>query len=217
MKSQFIAIEGLEGAGKSTAMEVLLSTLKQAGVEQILTTREPGGTPIAEEIRNLVKSHDLTESMLPETELLLMYASRVQLVEHVIKPSLNAGKWVMSDRYELSTWAYQGGGRGINDEIIAAISRAVLQGFKPDFTLYLDIDPKLGLERAGKRGVLDRFEREALAFFERVRAKYLLLATDNPTIAIIDASQDVSHVTAAICAALKQRYPQLSWRVNHDG
>lgn len=210
--AQFIAIEGLEGAGKSTAIKTIQQILKDAGINQVLTTREPGGTPVAEKIRHLVKHHDEAgekEELLPYTELLLMYASRLQLTEHVIKPALAREEWVISDRFELSTWAYQGGGRRIPDEAIAVISRHVLQGFAPDLTLYLDVPPLLGLDRASKRGELDRFESEKVAFFERVNEKYHWLAKHRPNIIVIDAAQPLEQVTEAICAALRKRYPKL--------
>jgi len=211
MQAQFIVVEGLEGAGKSTAIDSIKSLLKSAGITNILTTREPGGTPLAEKIRHLVKDHFSPEPIYPETELLLMYAGRVQCINHVVKPALAAGSWVISDRHELSTRAYQGGGRQLPDTLIDAIYQAVLHGFKPDFTLYLDVDPKLGLQRAGQRGVLDRIERENLAFFERTRARYLELASQDPLIVTVNAMQDLPAVQADILKALQQRYPELSF------
>jgi dTMP kinase len=211
MQAQFIVVEGLEGAGKSTAIDWIKSQLKTAGITEIITTREPGGTPLAEKIRHLVKDHFSPEPIFPETELLLMYASRVQCVNHVVKPALSQGSWVISDRHELSTRAYQGGGRQLPEALIESIYQAVLHGFQPNFTLYLDIDPVLGLQRANQRGVLDRIERENLAFFERTRARYLELASGDPHIVTIDAMQDIPSVRQAITKALKHRYPNLSF------
>ena len=202
MSSKFIVIEGLEGAGKSTAVSYVLDWLRQHGITQLETTREPGGTPLAEKMRAIVKEvHD--EPLTIQAELLLMYAARVQLVENRIKPALKNGTWVVGDRHDLSSQAYQGGGRGIDAALINQIKHAVLGDFAPDLTLYLDIDPAIGLERARQRGELDRIEQEALAFFQRTRARYLELAKQDPTIYIIDAAQSPEQVQAAINTVLE--------------
>ena len=202
MSSKFIVIEGLEGAGKSTAVSYVLDWLRQHGITQLETTREPGGTPLAEKMRAIVKEvHD--EPLTIQAELLLMYAARVQLVENRIKPALKNGTWVVGDRHDLSSQAYQGGGRGIDATLINQIKHAVLGDFAPDLTLYLDIDPAIGLERARLRGELDRIEQEALAFFQRTRARYLELAKQDPTIYIIDAAQSPEQVQAAINTVLE--------------
>lgn len=202
MSSKFIVIEGLEGAGKSTAVSYVLDWLRQHGITQLETTREPGGTPLAEKMRAIVKEvHD--EPLTIQAELLLMYAARVQLVENRIKPALKNGTWVVGDRHDLSSQAYQGGGRGIDAALINQIKQAVLGDFAPDLTLYLDIDPAIGLERARQRGELDRIEQEALAFFQRTRARYLELAKQDPTIYIIDAAQSPEQVQAAINTVLE--------------
>lgn len=203
MNGKFIVIEGLEGAGKSTAVSYVLDWLRSHGVAQLETTREPGGTPLAEKMRSIVKEvHD--EPLTIQAELLLMYAARVQLVENRIKPALAKGAWVVGDRHDLSSQAYQGGGRGIAPELIQQIKQAVLGDFAPDLTLYLDIDPAVGLQRARERGELDRIEQEALAFFQRTRARYLELARQDKRIHIIDASQTPEQVQMAIHAALEQ-------------
>ncbi len=203
MNGKFIVIEGLEGAGKSTAVSYVLDWLRSHGVAQLETTREPGGTPLAEKMRSIVKEvHD--EPLTIQAELLLMYAARVQLVENRIKPALAKGAWVVGDRHDLSSQAYQGGGRGIAPELIQQIKQAVLGDFAPDLTLYLDIDPAIGLQRAKQRGELDRIEQEALAFFQRTRARYLELARQDKKIHIIDASQTPEQVQMAIHAALEQ-------------
>lgn len=203
MNGKFIVIEGLEGAGKSTAVSYVLDWLRSHGVAQLETTREPGGTPLAEKMRSIVKEvHD--EPLTIQAELLLMYAARVQLVENRIKPALAKGAWVVGDRHDLSSQAYQGGGRGIAPELIQQIKQAVLGYFAPDLTLYLDIDPAVGLQRARERGELDRIEQEALAFFQRTRARYLELARQDKKIHIIDASQTPEQVQMAIHAALEQ-------------
>ncbi|MFQ2099449.1 dTMP kinase [Aeromonas sanarellii] len=199
--SKFIVIEGLEGAGKSSAVRYVTDYLRAHGIERIECTREPGGTPLAERMRAIVKEvHD--ERLTVEAELLLMYASRVQLVETRIKPALAEGTWVVGDRHDLSSLAYQGGGRGIDANLIGAIKRAVLGDFKPDLTLYLDIDPAIGLQRARHRGELDRIELEQLSFFERTRARYLELAAKDDSILVIDAGQTPGRVKAAIETAL---------------
>ncbi|HHQ4678786.1 dTMP kinase [Aeromonas veronii] len=199
--SKFIVIEGLEGAGKSSAVRYVTDYLQRHGINRIECTREPGGTPLAERMRAIVKEvHD--ERLTIEAELLLMYASRVQLVETRIKPALADGVWVVGDRHDLSSQAYQGGGRGIDAALIGAIKQAVLGNFKPDLTLYLDIDPALGLQRARHRGELDRIELEQLSFFERTRTRYLELAAKDDSIVVIDAAQTPEQVKAAIERAL---------------
>ncbi|MFQ2011940.1 dTMP kinase [Aeromonas veronii] len=199
--SKFIVIEGLEGAGKSSAVRYVTDYLQRHGINRIECTREPGGTPLAERMRAIVKEvHD--ERLTIEAELLLMYASRVQLVETRIKPALADGVWVVGDRHDLSSQAYQGGGRCIDAQLIGAIKQAVLGNFKPDLTLYLDIDPALGLQRARHRGELDRIELEQLSFFERTRTRYLELAAKDDSIVVIDAAQTPEQVKTSIERAL---------------
>ncbi|WP_333607689.1 dTMP kinase [Arsukibacterium sp.] len=198
---KFIVVEGLEGAGKSSAIATIKQWLEQQGAS-VVCTREPGGTPLAEKLRTLVKQVDASEQLAAETELLLMYAARVQLVSNVIRPALSNGHWVLADRHDLSSRAYQGGGRQLDDKLIDAIRLAVLGDTRPDFTLYLDIDPALGLARAAQRGELDRIEQEQLAFFQRTRLRYQQLAATEPAIVTIDASQPLPQVQAAILQAL---------------
>ena len=204
MTPKFIVIEGLEGAGKSTAIRHVAQWLRTHGIAQIELTREPGGTPLAERMRAIVKEVH-SEPLTIQAELLLMYAARVQLVETRIKPALAAGYWVLGDRHDLSSQAYQGGGRGIDAALIKQIKQAVLGDFAPDLTLYLDIDPAIGLQRARQRGELDRIELEQLGFFERTRQRYLELAAADPTIVVIPADQPEEAVAAAIAAVLEQR------------
>ncbi|MEG0008044.1 dTMP kinase [Aeromonas lusitana] len=199
--SKFIVIEGLEGAGKSSAVGYVTDYLAAHGIKRVECTREPGGTPLAERMRAIVKEvHE--ERLTIEAELLLMYASRVQLVETRIKPALADGVWVVGDRHDLSSQAYQGGGRGIDAKLIGAIKQAVLGDFKPDLTLYLDIDPAIGLQRARHRGELDRIELEQLGFFVRTRTRYLELAAQDDSIKVIDAGKTPAEVKAAIESAL---------------
>lgn len=204
MKAQFIVIEGLEGAGKSTAVRYVAEWLAAQGIGDLEMTREPGGTPLAERMRALVKEvHE--EPLTMQAELLLMYAARVQLVENRIKPALQAGRWVLGDRHDLSSQAYQGGGRGIDAVLIQRIREAVLGDFAPDLTIYLDIDPAIGLARARARGELDRIEREQLDFFVRTRARYRELAAQDPRIETVDAAQAPEAVARAIQAILERR------------
>ena len=197
-KAKFIVVEGLEGAGKSTAINAILDVLAQHGVENVVKTREPGGTTLAEKMRSLVKEEHEGEVLQDMSELLLMYAARVQLVENVIKPALAEGKWVLGDRHDMSSQAYQGGGHQIACETMANLKNTTLGEFKPDLTLYLDIDPKLGLERARGRGELDRIEKMDISFFERTRARYLELANADDSVFVVDASQSIDQVAASI-------------------
>ncbi len=202
-QGKFIVIEGLEGAGKSTAINALLTELQKAGIADVINTREPGGTALAEKMRALVKEDHEGEALQDTSELLLMYAARIQLVETVIKPALAQGLWVVGDRHDLSSQAYQGGGREIDLQTMSALKNIALKGFEPDLTLYLDIDPKVGLERARGRGELDRIERMDISFFERTRQRYLDLASENPSIVVINAQQTIEQVQSDICAALQ--------------
>lgn len=203
MKSKFIVIEGLEGAGKTTARDTVVDELRQQGIEDIVFTREPGGTPLAEKLRDLVKQGVENEKLTDKAEVLMLYAARVQLVDNVIKPALARGAWVVGDRHDLSSQAYQGGGRGIDSRLMQSLRDTVLGDFKPDLTLYLDLPPAIGLERARSRGALDRIEQESLAFFERTRARYLALAEQDDSIISVDASQTLPEVTASIRTALQ--------------
>ncbi|KFI10518.1 dTMP kinase [Vibrio coralliilyticus] len=202
-QAKFIVIEGLEGAGKSTAINAVLETLKQAGIEQIKNTREPGGTALAEQLRTLVKQDHEGEELQDMTELLLMYAARVQLVENVIKPALNNGTWVVGDRHDMSSQAYQGGGRQISQHTMTALKQTTLGDFKPDLTIYLDLDPRIGLERARGRGELDRIEKMDMSFFDRTRARYLELAQCDSSVVVINAEQTIELVAQDIKQALR--------------
>ncbi|AOW82094.1 dTMP kinase [Vibrio mimicus] len=203
MNAKFIVIEGLEGAGKSTAIQVVVETLHQHGINQITRTREPGGTALAEKLRALVKEDHPGEVLQDITELLLVYAARVQLVENVIKPALADGVWVVGDRHDMSSQAYQGGGRQIASSTMKNLKQTALGDFKPDLTLYLDIDPKLGLERARGRGELDRIEKMDISFFERARQRYLELAESDESVVLIDAAQSIEQVSKDIRTALE--------------
>ena len=202
MKGKFIVIEGLEGAGKSTAHQSVVAALQTLGIHDVVFTREPGGTPLAEKLRQLIK-HETEEPVTDKAELLMLYAARIQLVENVIKPALAAGKWVVGDRHDLSSQAYQGGGRQLDAHFMATLKDAVLGDFEPDLTLYLDIDPAVGLARARGRGELDRIEQMNLDFFHRTRARYLELVKANPKAVIINAEQSIEQVRADIESAVR--------------
>lgn len=195
-KGKFIVIEGLEGAGKSSAVQVVQEVMQAKG-QPLICTREPGGTPMAEAIRSCVKNN-WQEPVTAEAELLLMYAARVQLLENVIKPNLAMGNWVLGDRHDMSSRAYQGGGRQIGNALIDSLRQITLKGFEPDFTLYLDVEPEEGLRRARGRGELDRIEQQELAFFERTRQKYLEIAWQQSHTYIINGMRPMDEVQAQI-------------------
>ncbi|MCL1066974.1 dTMP kinase [Shewanella olleyana] len=203
-QAKFIVIEGLEGAGKSSAIELVKAIITQHIHQAPVCTREPGGTPLAEKMRDLVKVADETDPLCDEAECLLFYAARAQLIANVIKPALAKGTWVLGDRHNLSSLAYQGGGRGLMP-LVKSISDITLKGFKPDLTLYLDIDPQIGLTRAANRGELDRIETQKIAFFERARATFLSFAAEDDTIIVIDASKTIEQVHAQITHELTAR------------
>lgn len=198
MKSRYIVIEGLEGAGKTTAIKTVVETLAKVGITEIDFTREPGGTPLAEKLRQLIKHGIAEEKVTDKAELLMLYAARIQLIENVIKPALAKGRWVIGDRHDLSSQAYQGGGRGLSAELMQVLRNTILDDFRSDLTLYLDIEPTLGLQRARDRGELDRIEKESLDFFERTRQRYLELAAEDDTIITIDANKSLEEVQKTI-------------------
>jgi len=196
----FITLEGGEGAGKSTSIAFVREFLEHTG-RDVVVTREPGGTPLGEEIREILLHG--RDAMTVDTELLLMFAARTEHLERVIRPALSRGACVVCDRFTDATYAYQGGGRGVDDSRIRILEDWVQQGLRPDLTLLLDIPVAAGLKRAGNRSSPDRFEREQHDFFERVRQRYLLAAAQEPErIRVIDASRSISEVQAQLHAAL---------------
>jgi dTMP kinase len=194
---RFITFEGIEGVGKSTNIEYFVNILTAAGCE-VITTREPGGTPLAEQLRDLV-SKPAGEPLPGIAELLIVFAARAVHVNNVIRPALAAGKWVVCDRFTDSSRAYQGAGRGLPEEHIDQLADWVHKDLEPDLTILLDAPVETGLARAGDRGAPDRFESEASEFFGRVRACYLELAEKHPgRFVTIDATQNLEAVKANI-------------------
>ncbi|MDF2940452.1 MAG: tmk [Gammaproteobacteria bacterium] len=199
---KFITLEGGEGVGKTTSLDFIQSYLTQKGVN-LVVTREPGGTPFAEKIRNvLLEPSD--EKVDVDTELLLMFASRAQHLAELIKPAIARGEWVLCSRFTDSTYAYQGGGRGISFERIRTLEQWVHDDFQPDLTLYFDLPVEIGMQRAKARGHLDRIEQEDLDFFERVRAAYLKRAKESSRYRVIDASQSIEQVQSQIATILNE-------------
>ncbi|MBI6953636.1 dTMP kinase [Pseudomonas sp. B21-023] len=199
MSGLFITLEGPEGAGKSTNREYLAARLREQGVDVVMT-REPGGTPLAERIRELLLAPS-EERMAVDTELLLMFAARAQHLAEVIRPALARGAVVLCDRFTDATYAYQGGGRGLSVERIAILESFVQGELRPDLTLVFDLPVEVGLARAAARGRLDRFEQEGQAFFEAVRQAYLQRAGQQPQrYRLLDAAQPLSAVQQAIDA-----------------
>lgn len=203
VNARFISIEGVEGVGKTTNLKFIQQFFSDNGIP-LYCTREPGGTPLAEDIRNILL-HRNDEKIDQMTELLLMFAARTQHIAEVIKPALARGEWVLCDRFTDSSFAYQGGGRGIPMEIIEGLATLALEGFKPDFTIILDLPVDLGLERAQTRSEKDRFEQEDRAFFERVRSVFHARAKASPDrYCIIDTTPALEEVQADLHRVLTE-------------
>ena len=197
----FISLEGVEGVGKSTALLFIQTLLDQAGIDYVLT-REPGGTPLAEKIREVLLAPS-GEVMAEHTELLLMFAARSQNVAEVIKPALAAGKWVIADRFTDASFAYQGGGRGVPLDSIAMLANLVQGGLQPDMTLLLDAPVEVGIERIKQRRHQDRIEAEEIDFFVRVRQQYLASAKKYPgRFRVIAADRSLTDVEAQLQSVL---------------
>lgn len=203
MRGMFITVEGVEGVGKSTNLGFIQQLLIEAE-KTVVMTREPGGTPLAEQVRELLldaRQH----TMCDDTELLLMFAARAQHLAEVIRPGLETGNWVLCDRFTDATYAYQGGGRGIAMQRIADLENWVQGELRPDLTLLLDVPVEIGLARAEKRSTPDRFEQEKVAFFQRVRNSYLDLAKQHPErYRVIDATPALVEVQQQIRQALTE-------------
>jgi dTMP kinase len=208
----FITVEGGEGVGKSTNIAYLKDFLLKNGVE-LVVTREPGGTELAEEIRQLLlEVRD--EAVSPITELLLLFAARAQHIHHLIEPALASGQWVVCDRFTDATYAYQSGGRQMDSNMVRSLEQLAQGSLRPDYTLLFDAPVEVGMARARDRGELDRFEQEELAFFERVRQTYLQLAEESSgRYRIIDASQSLEQVQTSLSKVCRELLN--CWSVRH--
>ncbi|HUJ72693.1 MAG TPA: dTMP kinase [Verrucomicrobiae bacterium] len=202
-RGKFITFEGGEGSGKSTHIERLVARLRQAG-NRVLVAREPGGTEVGEQIRHILQYSKQSAAMVPETELLLFCASRAQLVREIIEPALNEGRVVICDRFFDSTTVYQGVGRKINPHAVAAVNSFAVGANLPDLTLVIDLDPRIGLERARGRELFDRMESQSLEFYDRVRQGYLDLSRrEARRVKVIDGSQTIDDVEKQIWDLVK--------------
>jgi len=204
MRGKFITMEGGEGAGKSTMMGRVTDWLENAG-HRVIRTREPGGTDLAEKLREILLDRN-NISLSGRAELLLMFAARAQHLEELIRPALVRGDWVLCDRFTDASWAYQGGGRGLPRDEIESLETLVHGDLQPDLTLLLDLPVELGMKRAARRSQADRFEQESTLFFERVRNAYLERAEAAPErFAVIDAASNMEEVWSQIESVLHQR------------
>lgn len=202
-RGRFITVEGIEGAGKSTQMDVLRRFLDAKGIPVVMT-REPGGTPLGEAVRALLLNPD-DGGMSADAELLLVFAARAEHLHKVVRPALESGNWVLSDRFTDATYAYQGGGRGIAQARIAALEQWVQGDLRPDLTLLLDVTVETGMARITARGQPDRFEREDGAFFQRIRDNYLQRAAAEPRrFRRVDASAPVERVSQEVCDRVEE-------------
>ncbi|BCD96757.1 dTMP kinase [Marinagarivorans cellulosilyticus] len=207
MQGRFVTVEGTEGVGKSTNIAVIKEWLNERSIP-FVATREPGGTPLAESLRELLLANR-DESVDATAELLMVFAARAQHLNTLIKPHLDAGTWVLSDRFTDATYAYQGCGRGLDLALISQLEVLVQKTLRPDITVYLDVDVKVGLARAAARGELDRFEKEDVDFFERVRKGYLARVSQDPErYLVVNAGQELPAVKRDLLAALDCAFPQ---------
>jgi dTMP kinase len=198
---KFISLEGIEGVGKTTHLNFIAMHLHEHNIP-VLATREPGGTPLADEIRHFLLAEH-TETICPDSELLLLFAARAQHIARVIQPALNDHKWVVCDRFTDASYAYQGAGRGLGSQKIALLENLVQGNLRPDLTILFDAPLNVAFERMKQRGKIDRFESESILFFERVRNAYLALATEHPTrIKIISTDCSIEETQAEIIKIL---------------
>jgi len=205
-KARLITLEGSEGAGKTTALNVICEILQQWGID-FIRSREPGGEPTSEKIRDILL---YSEHLHAKTELLLMFAARNEHIENVVKPALAQGKWVISDRYVDASYAYQGGGRKLGFETVQWMDNFIVADVQADFTILMDIEPEIGLERIKNRGYADRIEQESMDFFHRITNAYRKKAAENPDrYAVIDASKTIKQVTRSIQQAFIQHRDKL--------
>jgi dTMP kinase len=200
-RGKFLTVEGVEGVGKSTNVDFLAAAIKAQGFD-VICTREPGGTPMAERIRQMLLEHG--EEPLPDiAELLLFFAARSLHISNTIRPALDAGKWVICDRFTDASRAYQGSGRGLDMQRINLLADWVQEDLQPDMTLLLDAPAEIGMQRAEQRGATDRLESEQISFYKRIRAGYLALAKAHPErFVVVDAARPLQEVQVSITAAL---------------
>jgi len=202
MRGRFITLEGVEGVGKSTNLDFVAARLRAAG-HDVLVTREPGGTPLAEAIRSLLL--DNAQQVNPLAELLLIFAARASHLDEVIRPALAAGRWVLCDRFTDASYAYQSAGRGLPEQSVTALKTLVQGELQPDLTLLLDAPLATAEARQQERGAADRFEQESRDFFQRVRAGYLhIAATEAERVRVVDASRDLAEVQRSLATILAE-------------
>ncbi|XBC44175.1 MAG: dTMP kinase [Buchnera aphidicola (Schlechtendalia peitan)] len=194
LNNKFIVIEGIDGSGKTSICHFTKTLLFKNGIFNIKSVRDPGSTPLSEKIRSLIKHSMSNEHIFKETELLLIYAARVQLMKSIVQPELKKGNWIISDRYMLSSLAYQGGGRKINTKKILLLQSMFLKNFSPNITFYLDVNPEIGLKRTMQRQQLDRIEKNTLQFFTQVRKTYLDVINNDPKIIKINSNYNLNIV-----------------------
>lgn len=203
MQARFITLEGIEGSGKTTQLDFVVDFLRGHGI-QVVQTREPGGTEAGELIREILLTNDI-EGMHPDTELALMFAARIEHVHKVIKPALQAGQWVVCDRFYDATYAYQGYGRNIDLGKIDKLRELTIGDIQPDLTLLLDVDLDTSMQRVTQRGSQDRFEKEKIEFYTRVRDGYLAIAKQYANrVTVIDSTHSIEQVQSAIATKLKE-------------
>ncbi|MCR3754784.1 MAG: Thymidylate kinase [Candidatus Westeberhardia cardiocondylae] len=198
MRGKFIVLEGLEGSGKTTAAKNIVKILHANNIYNVINTKEPESTPLSKKIYALMQQELINEPITKYAELLLFYFARAQLVENIIKPALSRGTWVVGDRHDFSSQAYQGGGRKINKVLLNTLRKFILGNFYPDLILYLDVTPSIGLFRIKKKRKLDRIEKESLCFFNAVRTSYLKLVKKNKNISIVNANDTLKNVNMNI-------------------
>lgn len=191
---KFIVLEGLDGSGKTKAAKYIKKILKKKGIMKIKNVHEPGSTLIAEKIRKIIKENQNKEKIYYKTEILLMYAARIQLINKIIKPSLKKGKWIIGDRHNLSTLAYQGGKNGIHQNFILKLKKKFFKKFEPNLTIFLDVKPKIGIKRFLKRNKIDRIESKKEKFFLEVRNNYFKIIKLFKNIIIINANKKIENV-----------------------
>ncbi|MCW5197779.1 dTMP kinase [Buchnera aphidicola] len=202
-KNKFIVIEGLEGSGKTTACKIIKNFLFLNNIKKVIIVRQPGSTSISEKIRKIIKNNNKKEKLNKFSELFLLYSARIQLMKNIIKPALKKGKWIISDRHNLSSIAYQGGGRGIDQSLIKILNNIINKISKPDLTIFLDVKLKIGLKRAFLRSNFDRIEQQSKNFFLKVKKYYLKFLSFEKNKIIINANNNKKIVQKNIISKFK--------------